>query len=112
MKKSIATIGLILSLSIITNSQSKLQIASMGACVGGKTLDIISSQNLYENNSFFRNSQERIDNRKALLSYIPCGASIILDKNHHSKAGNIFRFIYGGLSTTFAIHNFSVKINF
>lgn len=85
----------------------KLSIASTAVCFGGASADIISSQGLQERNAFFRDSSGRLDNRKALLTFIPCGASYAVEKKY-PKAAILGRFVYGGVKTYFAIRNWNV----
>lgn len=81
-----------------------VSIASLAVCVGGTAADIGSSQGLLENNKLFRNSQGHLDNRKALIGFVPCGISYLFERKH-PKAAAIFRFVYGSIHIGAAIHN-------
>jgi hypothetical protein len=78
---------------------------SLGVCIAGATSDIISTGDMYETNRFMRNSEGKLDvKRAAFVSGLVCSGSFLIEKKW-PKLAHLFRAGSGGLRFKSAIGN-------
>jgi len=82
-----------------------MTIISTAVCGIGSAADIISTGDMYETNRFMRNSEGKLDVKRAwIVSGLACGGSFLIEKKW-PKWAHLLRFGLGGLRFRSAIGN-------